>query len=74
MSLYILERAWAEITELCGTPAFVKKDSGDIPSTTTLILRVVRKLSIHLRSVGRKPKVGILTGRFYSGGFFPVIV
>ena len=31
-----------EITEPCGTPAFVEKDSDDIPSATTLILRFVR--------------------------------
>ena len=53
-----------EITEPWGTPAFVEKDSDDIPSTTTLKLRLARKLSIHLLSVGVKPKAGCLARRF----------
>ena len=53
-----------EITEPCGTPAFVKKDSDNIPSTTTLILRFVSKFSIHVCDVGVKPKAGSLARRF----------
>ena len=41
----------SEITEPCGTPAFVEKDSDDIPSTTTLIRRLVRELSISICEV-----------------------
>ena len=47
MFIFIRKSA-GEITEPCGTPAFVEKDLDDIPSTTTLILRFVRKLSIRL--------------------------
>ena len=46
--IYIyIRKSVGEITEPCGTPAFVENDSDDIPSTTTLILWLVRKLSIH---------------------------
>ena len=47
--IYIyIRKSVGEITEPWGTPAFVGKDSHDIPFATTLILLFVRKRSIHL--------------------------
>ena len=59
-----IRKSMGAITEPWGTPAFVAKDSDDIPSTTTLVLRFTRKLSNHLRSVGVNPKAGSLARRF----------
>ena len=53
-----------KITEPWETPVFVEKDSDDVPSTTTLILLLERKLSNHLPSVGKKPRAGRLARRF----------